>query len=664
MSDRITTPACWLFEAAHFFAGRAARLIAEDGGSATPFIAQSDASALALRLGQGATIPLDEAETAALARLCHPDRIGHLPVTRLCVALGLPPVLIPLLALMLLPEVEAGFSQLFAYMNDDAQRRDLTPALARRLIGALPLPAAALLAVEGPLLAPALIDPPDPARSYDDRPLRLCDGVVTFLMGLRRTPEDSLLSPHLRPIPDGPLAALAPLVGDVDDVRRFAKGTLIVSGPEGSGRLALAAALARHQGVLPLALDARDLDPKLWSVALREAALLSARLVVIHAEAMPAYLLERAAAADRPLTLLAPGRLAIECPQITLRPPGRAGALALWRATLAPGTPDREDLAAMLAHRFRLPVSELLAVARDTAATSSAKAATSACLARSSTALDTLAKRVETTQDWADLILPDRQMSALQGLVARATHARQVYDSWGFGRKLSPDRGLTALFSGPSGAGKTLSAAIIARALGLPLYRVDLSSTVSKYIGETEKHLEQIFTGAEGGNACLFFDECDALFGKRSEVSDAHDRYANIETSYLLQRLETHRGIVILASNHPQNIDEAFTRRIDVTVSFPMPDAETRKRLWQTLLPPEAGASIDTETLGRQFDLSGGAIRNCLVTAAFLAAGEGGRLTTDHCLRAVAQEYEKSGRPLTRTEFGDAFSGLRLRRGR
>ncbi|MCX7289001.1 MAG: AAA family ATPase [Rhodobacterales bacterium] len=612
MPDRFATVSDWLQVAAHLVSARASTLLAQGEGSGAPFIAAAEAVALAHRLGQGGNAALSGQEATVLARLGDPDRIGHLPVARLCQALEVPPGLVPLLALMLLPESDAGFAQLFAYLNDDAQRRHLTPAIARRLIGELPLSSAALLAEDGPLLGPALIDPPDPGRAFDDRPLRLTDATVSFLMGLRRA-VDTRLDAHLRPCAEAPLAALLPLAEDLDPGRLvpLATGPLVLLGPEGCGRQALAAALARHHHATPLALDARGLDAGLLAIALREAALHSARLILVQAEALPPHLLRRMTRAHSPATLISGTRLPTDAPHVTLRPPGAARALELWRATLPSNLAGGDDLAAMLAHRFRLSVNDLLAIAHDPRATASPQAAKRACLAHSSTALDTLAKRVETTQGWEDLILPDRQTSALRGLVARATHARRVYDTWGFGRKLSPDRGLTALFSGPSGAGKTLSASIIARALELPLYRVDLSTTVSKYIGETEKHLEQIFAAAEGGNACLFFDECDALFGKRSEVSDAHDRYANIETSYLLQRLETHRGIVILASNHPQNIDEAFTRRIDVTVAFPLPDADTRARLWRALLPPEAMADIDAATLGRQFALSGGSIRNC-----------------------------------------------------
>lgn len=665
MPDRFASVEAWLAHAARTVASRAAALIEAGQGAATPFIASAEALELVNRLGQGTAPPITGPEAADLARLADPQAVGHLPVGRVCQALDLPFSLAPLLTVMLLAEVDAGFAQIYAFLNDDAQRRHLTPALARRLIGPLPFPSAALLASEGPLLAPALIDPPDQGRSFDDRPLRLEDAIVARLLGLPAQTE-ARLAHVLRPVPEAPLSVLAGLAQDVTEAGLVAAASrnLVLVGPEGSGRLALAAALARHHHRVPLALDACGLDAGLLAIGQREAALQDAQLILLNAQDLAPHLVRAACRALRPVILVATARLDAEIPQIAIRFPDRAATDALWRAALPVALPEREALAALLTHRFRLPIDRILAIARDCDAIASPEAAVRACLAQSSTALDRLARRIEPRQGWDDLILPDRQSAQLKGLVARATHARQVYDTWGFGQKLSPDRGLTALFSGPSGAGKTLSASIVAHALGLPLYRVDLSSTVSKYIGETEKHLEQIFLAAESGNACLFFDECDALFGKRSEVSDAHDRYANIETSYLLQRLESHRGIVILASNHPQNIDEAFIRRIDVTIAFPLPDAETRRRLWLALLPQASGAEIDAETLGRQFDLSGGAIRNCLVTAAFLAAEEGVGLTTDHCLRAVAHEYEKSGRPLTRTEFGEAFNSLRLRRGR
>jgi SpoVK/Ycf46/Vps4 family AAA+-type ATPase len=212
---------------------------------------------------------------------------------------------------------------------------------------------------------------------------------------------------------------------------------------------------------------------------------------------------------------------------------------------------------------------------------------------------------------------------------------------------------LKVLFAGESGTGKTMAAQVLAAELGLDLFRVDLATVVSKYIGETEKNLERIFTAADGSNAILFFDEADALFGKRSEVSDSHDRYANIEVAYLLQRMELYPGAVILATNFKRNIDDAFIRRLDFVVDFPFPEAEDRKKIWQLVLPSEAPVADDTDLdfLATQFKLSGGAIRNCSLAAAFRAADEDGQISMRHLVRAVAQEYAKQGRLTLEADF-------------
>ncbi len=221
-----------------------------------------------------------------------------------------------------------------------------------------------------------------------------------------------------------------------------------------------------------------------------------------------------------------------------------------------------------------------------------------------------------------------------------------VLEKWEVGKKLASSAGVTALFAGPSGTGKTMAAEVIANELKLDLYKIDLSTVVSKYVGETEKNLERIFTEAQTSNAILFFDEADALFGKRSEVRDSHDRYANIEISYLLQRMEMYDGVAILATNLRANLDEAFTRRLHFVVDFPFPDEEGRLRIWRTLFPPKVprDEEIDLEMLARRFKLSGGNIRNVLVNAAYLAASDGGRVTMDHLLHSVRRELQKMGR--------------------
>ncbi len=257
--------------------------------------------------------------------------------------------------------------------------------------------------------------------------------------------------------------------------------------------------------------------------------------------------------------------------------------------------------------------------------------------------LDVHADRTTPGRQWDELVLPDDQMSVLRELVARYRHRHRVFREWGFPAR--PSVGVTALFSGPSGTGKTMTAEIIASELGLDLYRIDLSAVVSKYIGETEKNLEEIFTASAAGNLVLFFDEADALFGKRSEVGDAHDRYANIEVAYLLQRLERYDGFVILATNLRKNIDAAFLRRIDVALEFELPETARRQAIWERVFPTRAPIGlIDHRRLAEEFEVSGGAIRNAAVHAAFLAADDGSAIEMRHVVAGMQREYQKMGR--------------------
>lgn len=273
---------------------------------------------------------------------------------------------------------------------------------------------------------------------------------------------------------------------------------------------------------------------------------------------------------------------------------------------------------------------------------------------QSSHDLESLAWRIEPHYDWDDIVLPGEAMAQLRDICARVANSHKVLGEWGFGQKLAHGRGVSALFVGPSGTGKTMAAEIIARELGLDLYKIDLSGVVSKYIGETEKNLDRIFKTAENANAILFFDEADALFGKRSEVRDSHDRYANIETSYLLQKMEQYEGIAVLATNLRQNLDEAFTRRLQFIVEFPFPDEEQRRRIWQVLLTVKAPfeEEIDFEFLAKQFRLSGGNIKNIALGAAFLAASNGGRIGMEQLIKAARREHQKMGRVLNANDLG------------
>ncbi len=264
--------------------------------------------------------------------------------------------------------------------------------------------------------------------------------------------------------------------------------------------------------------------------------------------------------------------------------------------------------------------------------------------------LEAHAERTVPTRGWDELVLAEEQIAVLRELVHRYRHRHRVFDEWGFPAR--PSTGATALFSGPSGTGKTMAAEIIAADLGLDLYRIDLSAVVSKYLGETEKNLEEIFTASGAGNMVVFFDEADALFGKRSDVGDAHDRYANIEVAYLLQRLERYDGFVILATNLRKNIDDAFARRIDVGLDFEMPDEQRRDQIWEQVVPDGAPVGdINTRLLAAEFDVSGGVIRNAAVHAAFLAAAEGSAIEMRHVVGGMRREFQKMGRLRSAADF-------------
>ena len=272
-------------------------------------------------------------------------------------------------------------------------------------------------------------------------------------------------------------------------------------------------------------------------------------------------------------------------------------------------------------------------------------------------ALGTLASRVESPLGWDHLVLPDATIRQLREIAGAVAHRHVVYDDWGLARRLGGGGGLKVLFSGASGTGKTMAASVIARELGLDLFAIDLSGVVSKFIGETEKMLDKIFRAARVGDAILFFDEADALFGKRSQVKDAHDRYANIEVAYLLQQMESHHGVVILASNLSQNMDEAFARRMHYAVEFPLPSESARERLWRGMFPPmlPLAHDVDFGFLAKQFPFSGGEIRNVALSAAFLAAQNGGRVTMQHVVRATARQLVRQGRSPSPMEFKHHF---------
>ena len=314
----------------------------------------------------------------------------------------------------------------------------------------------------------------------------------------------------------------------------------------------------------------------------------------------------------------------------------------------------------VLAGQFALSSGQVVAAASSamSAALQAGRALTSADLftaARfhSGHHLADLAHKIEPRYDWDDLVLPETPRSMLREMVNMVKSRALVLEEWGLGRKLTAGSGVAALFSGPPGTGKTLAAQIMAHQLGIDLYRIDLSTVVSKYIGETEKNLERIFRDASQSNAILFFDEADAIFGKRSEVKDAHDRYANLEVGYLLQRMESYDGLAILATNLRANLDDAFTRRLQFIVTFPFPDEEYREKIWNVLIPPELprAENLDLRWMAKRFKVTGGGIRNIIVSAAYVAAANGGQVTMDHLLHGAKREFQKMGKLLQESDF-------------
>ena len=338
--------------------------------------------------------------------------------------------------------------------------------------------------------------------------------------------------------------------------------------------------------------------------------------------------------------------------------------LAVWRAALGPAAAALNGHLERVAGQFRLPGDQLRAVADeledDTALADGttgipapdglAERLWAACRVRARADLDGHAERIVPAARWDDLVLPERELAALRDLLRHARHRATVFETWQLGRGHRA-AGVTALFAGPSGTGKSLAAEVIAGELDVDLYRVDLSQVVSKYIGETEKNLRRVFDAAELSGAVLVVDEADALFGQRSEVKDSHDRYANIEVSYLLQRMESYRGLAVLTTNLRANIDDAFIRRLAFIVTFPFPDGAARAALWQRAFGRRT--PVDELEIDRlaQLTLAGGSIRNVAVHAAFLAAERGGRVTMADLRRGAHSEYGKLERPLTPTEL-------------
>jgi AAA+ superfamily predicted ATPase len=625
-----------------------------------------------------------------------------IPLLHLAQLFGLGPIERATLLLALAPELDLRFERLYGYIQDDVTRKRPTVDLALRLFCADPrerIAARPLFSPHAPLLQHRLIqlsdEPQRPQSPLLARAIRLDDRVVAALLG--QGMFDPLLAPALRLLAEPQQVANLLLPPElVASLRRFleahpAGATLALHGSYGTGRRAIAAAFSHERQQPLLLVDLAQLttsqaqsDPRdLLERVVREARLWGANLLWSNLDATIA---EDGPPAWRQAllhTLRTPGLFHFLALERSWESRGLLGAMPylrvelptlnfserelLWQQRLGAHAPA-EPLISALASTFRLSAGQI----RDAAAMAQTLAAWNggplssnelfaACRAQSSGKLDALAHKIRTTYSWNDIVIPPDQLAQLHEICVQVRHRRTVLEQWGFDRHLAMGKGVNVLFAGQSGTGKTMAAEIIAADLGLELFRVDLATMVSKYIGETEKNLDRVFTAAREANAILFFDEADAIFGKRSEVKDAHDRYANIEVGYLLQKMESYDGVVILATNLKKNLDEAFVRRLHTTIDFPFPEEPDRLRIWRKVFPADAplGDDVDLGFLARQFKLAGGNIRNIALLAAYLAAEDGTVITMPQIVRAIRREYQKLGKLLTEADFGAYYNVVR-----
>jgi len=601
------------------------------------------------------------------------------------------------LLLCLAPEVDLRYERAFAWLQDDVTRRRptvdlvlglLCPSLMARLA------ARGRFSPEAPLRRHELLHlhdaPGQPPPPLPGRLLELDRRIADYLHG-SDTP-DPKLAPSLRRVSPRPARGASPTFsGLVGGLTRLADEPfpplVYLQGRDAADPRAAAEALCHSRGRPLLVMEGRGLlagsDEQVeWAIrqAAREALLLDA---VPCWEGVEALLTgERWGPRDTLLRALeeAPGLVLVSGaspwePASTPRsrpfvwfevpPPDPEEQVLLWAEALEEGAsrvaPGVEP--ASLVRRYRLgreQLREAVATARGLARGRGAGGGAvtptdvdEACRQHLRPRLGPLARRVATPWDWEDLVLPASRLEQLRELRDQARHRLHVLEDWGFAHKLGAGLGMGLLFAGPPGTGKTLAAGVLAADLGLELYRIDLSSVVSKYIGETEKHLARLFDEAERGHAVLLFDEADALFARRTEARDAHDRYANLETGYLLQRLEAFTGLAILTTNLLRNLDEAFVRRLRAIVEFPLPGARERRLLWERIWPEGTplDPELDWDFMAHRFELTGGSIRDIALSAAFLAAAEGRSVRMPHLLHATRRECQKLGRVLDEAIF-------------
>jgi SpoVK/Ycf46/Vps4 family AAA+-type ATPase len=611
------------------------------------------------------------------------------------------------LLLGLAPELDLRYEKIYAYLQDDVTRKRPTVELALNLLcssAEAKLSRRAHFNPDAPLVRNSLIhvgaDQNQPDAPFLAHAIRIDDQITRALLG------DAATDPRLLSFCEfvTPARGRAPMPFESELVpvlarlaKQFPAGMFraYFQGSAETEKQTVAEGLAAALGTMlmkvwiPRIADKAEFDT-LWKLAQREARMCGATLFVCGADEIQGteggwrrQQLVKSLADFRGTAILTGkqswdslefGSLAVT--PIDFETPEYPTRVALWKANLEHFAQDADPaVVSMLAGRFKLAAGHIAqAVASATLAAQWREASNKihsteaneeaqreapsledlAAAARSQCGqeLAVLSRKIEPKYRWEDIVLPADQMDQLEDMCAQAENRHIVYGEWGFERKLSLGKGLNVLFCGPPGTGKTMAAEVIARQLQLDLYRIDLSQVVSKYIGETEKNLNRIFMAAETSNGILFFDEADALFGKRSEVRDSHDRYANIEISYLLQKMEEYAGVSILATNLRQNLDDAFVRRLQFIIEFPFPDEEYRRRIWEGVFPKETPIDEDVkfDALARDVRLAGGSIKNMALAAAFYAAAAGESVRMRHLKQAAHREHQKLGRSWTSSE--------------
>ena len=642
-----------------------------------------------------------EAEPTSGADSAIPGFDSASSVWRIARTLSLDPLETDILLVAVAPEIDLKYETLFAYLNDDVTRKWPTADLAQRLLrhaGHLPFDVRNALRPQGTLTRLGIlktIEPPSARPSSLNAGFALSPAVGHALLGFdgispdlaaiasrstpdaewRDVPAPSALMSELRRVPD--------LVSDTVSPPLF-----VFVGAPGTPRAIAVAAIARSLDLelvrchlsgartagVPLGQLAQSLA---LDIRLRPAAVVIDQLgeTLERGGSELHDFLEPLLAAGAPVFLLAGPDVSWQAAAagtaslpIVFRDGGFADRRRLWIGAMERvGIDVSDSTAAAIASRFQFPARDMdlaAATARYLATLDGRQApepgthVVEAARRLVGDDFGSLGSKISRRCGWNDLVLPESTLARLRELSAAIEWRHLVFDEWGFSQRTTAGAGVVALLAGASGTGKTMSAAVIANELGFDLYRIDLSSVVSKYIGETEKNLDRIFRAARSGHVMLFFDEADALFGKRSEVKDAHDRYANIEVAFLLQRLEEHDGVVVLATNLRRNVDEAFARRMQFVIEFRPPDPSLREQLWRTIFPAAAPLSndIDWTFLAKQFTLTGGEIRNVALDAAFLAARNGGTIAMADLIRAMARQVVKQGRMPSSSEFGGYFA--------